>query len=139
MYIGTDVTNDVFESPATRAARRLSTLPVPNRPRGVVSVYDVTDDWTPIYGETDLPVFCVAIGTSGNQFKKAPLVGGFLRTIIDQTESGVDHDRHPAVFKLRHSPGVTVPPCGDRVCLTNHQKFDEAIAFSPSAPLAATA
>ncbi|MCX4403512.1 hypothetical protein OG840_17265 [Streptomyces sp. NBC_01764] len=104
-----------------------------------MSVYDVTDDWTPIYGETDLPVFCVAIGTSGNQFKKAPLVGGFLRTIIDQTESGVDHDRHPAVFKLRHSPGVTVPPCGDRVCLTNHQKFDEAIAFSPSAPLAATA
>ncbi|MFD7476853.1 hypothetical protein ACFV8Z_33135 [Streptomyces sp. NPDC059837] len=71
MYIGTDVTNDVFESQATRAARRLSTLPVPNRPRGVVSVYDVTDDWTPIYGETDLPVFCVAIGTSGNQFKKA--------------------------------------------------------------------
>jgi hypothetical protein len=44
MYIGTDVTNDVFESQATRAARRLSTLPVPNRPRGVVSVYDVTDD-----------------------------------------------------------------------------------------------
>ncbi|MCX5087543.1 hypothetical protein OOK36_01120 [Streptomyces sp. NBC_00365] len=99
----------------------------------------MTDDWTSIYGETDLPGFCVAIGTSGNQFKNALLVGGFLRTIIDQTESGVDHDRHPGVFKLRHSSGVSVPPCGDRGCLTNHQRFGEASAFSPSVPLAAAA
>jgi glycine/D-amino acid oxidase-like deaminating enzyme len=76
MYIGTDVTNDVFESQATRAARRLSTLPVPNRLRGVVGVYDVTDDSAPICDKTDLPGLCVAIGTSGNQFKNAPLVGG---------------------------------------------------------------
>jgi glycine/D-amino acid oxidase-like deaminating enzyme len=89
----------VFEVQATRAARRLSTLTVPNRPRGVVGVYDVTDDWTPIYDKTNLPGYYVAIGTSGNQFKNAPLVGGFLRTIVDQTENGVDHDLHPAVFK----------------------------------------
>ncbi|MCX4911685.1 FAD-binding oxidoreductase [Streptomyces sp. NBC_00878] len=101
--IGTDVTRDVFEAQATRAARRLSTLTVPNRPRGVVGVYDVTDDWTPIYDKTNLPGYYVAIGTSGNQFKNAPLVGGFLRTIIDQTENGVDHDRHPAVFKGPHT------------------------------------
>ena len=97
--VATDVTKAVFEAQATRAARRLSTLTVPNRPRGVVGVYDVTDDWTPIYDKTNLPGYYVAIGTSGNQFKNAPLVGGFLRTIIDQTENGVDHDRHPAVFK----------------------------------------
>lgn len=97
--VGTDVTKAVFEAQATRAARRLSTLTVPNRPRGVVGVYDVTDDWTPIYDKTNLPGYYVAIGTSGNQFKNAPLVGGFLRTIVDQTENGVDHDLHPAVFK----------------------------------------
>ncbi|WP_043664641.1 NAD(P)/FAD-dependent oxidoreductase [Streptomyces xylophagus] len=101
--IATDVTKPVFEAQATRAARRLSTLTVPNRPRGVVGVYDVTDDWTPIYDKTNLPGFYVAIGTSGNQFKNAPLVGGFLRTIVDQTENGVDHDLHPAVFKAPYT------------------------------------
>ncbi|MDV9178475.1 FAD-binding oxidoreductase [Streptomyces sp. W16] len=101
--VATDVTKAVFEAQATRAARRLSTLTVPNRPRGVVGVYDVTDDWTPVYDKTDLPGYYVAIGTSGNQFKNAPLVGGFLRTIVDHTENGVDHDRHPAVFKAPYT------------------------------------
>ena len=30
-------------------------------------MYDVSDDWIPIYDRTDLDGFYVAIGTSGNQ------------------------------------------------------------------------
>ncbi|MCX4835042.1 FAD-binding oxidoreductase [Streptomyces sp. NBC_01016] len=52
-----------FESQVTRAARRFPDLTVPNRPQGVAGVYDVADDWTPIYDKTALPGFYVAIGT----------------------------------------------------------------------------
>ncbi|MEV0904403.1 hypothetical protein [Streptomyces hokutonensis] len=45
----------------------------------------------------------MAIGTSGNQFKNAPLIGGFLRAIVEQTENGVDHDRDPVVFKAPYT------------------------------------
>ncbi|WP_226354277.1 FAD-binding oxidoreductase [Pseudonocardia sp. ICBG601] len=88
----------VFQAQVTRAARRLPDLGVPNRARGVVGVYDVADDWTPIYDRTGLPGFYVAIGTSGNQFKNAPVVGRFMRTIIECVENGVDHDTTPARF-----------------------------------------
>ncbi|WP_405009392.1 NAD(P)/FAD-dependent oxidoreductase [Kitasatospora sp. NBC_01539] len=89
------VTGAVFEAQVTRAARRLTGLSVPNRPSGVVGVYDVADDWTPVYDRTDLPGFFVAIGTSGNQFKNAPLVGAFLRALVDHAEDGKDHDTDP--------------------------------------------
>lgn len=93
----------VFEAHVTRAARRLSGLAVPNRARGVVGVYDVADDWTPIYDRTALDGFYVAMGTSGNQFKNAPLVGQLMATLIDRVESGVDHDAHPVRFVGRHT------------------------------------
>ena len=57
--------------------------------------YDVTPDWVPIYDRTSLDGFYVAIGTSGNQFKNAPLVGQILRDIIDACEVGHDHDADP--------------------------------------------
>lgn len=97
----------VFEAQVTRAARRLPDLTVPNRARGVVGVYDVADDWTPIYDRTELPGFYVAIGTSGNQFKNAPIVGQMLTAIIDQTENGVDHDTTPVQFVAKHT-GATI-------------------------------
>nr|WP_308253119.1 FAD-dependent oxidoreductase [Pseudonocardia sp. ICBG601] len=97
----------VFDAQVTRAARRLPDLAVPNRPRGVAGVYDVADDWTPIYDRTELPGYYVAIGTSGNQFKNAPLVGRFLRAIIEQVEGGLDHDDHPVRHVGEHT-GVTV-------------------------------
>ncbi|MGW4128209.1 NAD(P)/FAD-dependent oxidoreductase [Amycolatopsis japonica] len=89
----------VFEAQATRAARRLPELAVPNRASGVVGVYDVADDWTPIYDRTDLDGFYVAIGTSGNQFKNAPVVGQVLAELVDQVENGVDHDTSPVRFR----------------------------------------
>ncbi len=96
------VTRALYEAQVYRAARRLPELGVPGTPRGIAAVYDVADDWIPIYDRTALPGFYVAIGTSGNQFKNAPLVGGYLRAIIDACESGVDHDETPAHVHLPH-------------------------------------
>jgi glycine/D-amino acid oxidase-like deaminating enzyme len=93
----------VFEAQVTRAARRLPGLRVPNRARGVVGVYDVADDWTPIYDRTDLPGFYVAMGTSGNQFKNAPVVGRLMATLIDAVEAGADHDAEPVRYRGAHT------------------------------------
>ncbi|USX52820.1 FAD-binding oxidoreductase [Lentzea sp. HUAS12] len=95
---GVHPTAAVFEAQVTRAARRLPHLPVPNRPRGVVGVYDVADDWTPIYDRTGLDGFYVAIGTSGNQFKNAPVVGQVMAELIGRVENGADHDAEPVRF-----------------------------------------
>ena len=67
-------------------------LGVPNSLRGVVDLYDVTEDWAPIYDKTVLPGFYVAIGTSGNQFKNAPVVGKMMTKLIQECEAGRDHD-----------------------------------------------
>ncbi len=97
------VTTARFEAQVTRAARRLPELRVPNRPTGVVGVYDVADDWTPIYDRTDAPGFYVAMGTSGNSFKNAPVVGGFLAAIVDAVEGGHDHDTDPVTYVGAHT------------------------------------
>lgn len=97
------VTASSYANQATRAARRLSTLRVPTSPKGVAGVYDVADDWTPIYDRTELDGFYVAMGTSGNQFKNAPLVGRFLATLIERVEAGHDHDREPLRYVGEHT------------------------------------
>ncbi len=89
-----------FEAQVTRAARRYPDLPVPNRPTGIAGVYDVADDWTPIYDRTDQPGFFVAMGTSGNQFKNAPVVGRVLAALVDAVEAGHDHDAEPVRLRL---------------------------------------
>ena len=95
-----------FKAQVTRAARRLPMLRVPNSPLGIAGIYDVTDDWAPIYDKTDLGGFYVAIGTSGNQFKNAPLVGRLMATIIGGVEAGVDHDREPLRYACPHTGHV---------------------------------
>ena len=37
------------------------------------------------------------MGTSGNQFKNAPVVGQLMRGLISAVEGGHDHDRDPLV------------------------------------------
>ncbi|MFF8594385.1 NAD(P)/FAD-dependent oxidoreductase [Streptomyces sp. NPDC015220] len=96
-----------FDTQVTRAARRFPLLGVPNRPTGVAGVYDAADDWSPIYDRTDLPGFYVAMGTSGNQFKNAPLAGRFLAVLVDRVEAGHDHDRDPLRYTGEHT-GVVV-------------------------------
>lgn len=89
-----------FRTQVTRAARRMPGLGVPGRASGVVGVYDVADDWTPIYDRTREPGYFVAIGTSGNQFKNAPLVGLLMTTLITAVRGGHDHDRVPVQLRL---------------------------------------
>lgn len=95
-----------FQAQVWRAARRLPELSVPNRPRGVAGVYDVSDDWTPIYDRTEAPGFFVAIGTSGNQFKNAPLVGALMGALIEGVAGGHDHDADPLAFTAPHTGHV---------------------------------
>lgn len=92
------VSVDRFEAQLYRAARRLPELPVPNRPSGVAGVYDVAADWTPIYDRTEAPGFYVAMGTSGNQFKNAPMVGVLMAHLITEVEAGRDHDADPVTY-----------------------------------------
>jgi glycine/D-amino acid oxidase-like deaminating enzyme len=75
-------TATAFEAQVTRAARRFPGLGVPSKPRGVAGAYDVTEDWTPIYDRTERDGFFVAIGTSGNQFKNAPVVGRIMSAVL---------------------------------------------------------
>ena len=90
----------LYEAQIYRAARRLPELGVPGRPHGIGGVYDVADDWIPIYDRTALPGYYVAIGTSGNQFKNAPLVGQYLTAIIETCESGSITTRRRSGFHL---------------------------------------
>jgi glycine/D-amino acid oxidase-like deaminating enzyme len=61
-------------------------------------VYDASSDWTPIYDRTSAAGFYVAMGTSGNQFKNAPVVGQLMTVLIQAVGSGRDHDSDPVVF-----------------------------------------
>lgn len=81
----------------------MPTIMVPHRPTGLAGVYDVSDDWIPIYDKTSLPGFFVAIGTSGNQFKNALAVGPLMATLIGATVAGHDHDRVPAVWSAPYT------------------------------------
>lgn len=90
---------ETWELQSLRLARRLPGLQVPNARSGVVSAYDVTDDWVPTYDRTNLGGYYVAIGTSGHQFKAAPFVGEVMATLVDAVESGHDHDADPLVVK----------------------------------------
>jgi glycine/D-amino acid oxidase-like deaminating enzyme len=91
-------TTAVYEAQVTRAARRFPGLKVPGTPRGITGVYDVASDWTPIYDKTSLDGFYVAMGTSGNQFKNAPLAGRFMTAIVSAVENGQDHDVDPVRY-----------------------------------------
>jgi len=84
-----------------RVCQRVPNLEVPNQARGVVDLYDVTDDWIPIYDHSDLPGFYLAIGTSGNQFKNAPIAGELMANIIEATQNGNDQDVDPIDFHLK--------------------------------------
>lgn len=101
--VNVHATSARFEAQVLRAARRLPNLAVPNRPRGIVGVYDAAEDWTPVYDRTDADGFFVAIGTSGNQFKNAPLVGSLMAALILAVSDGVDHDRHPIQYRAPHT------------------------------------
>lgn len=92
-------TVEQFETSMMRAARRVPEFGVPHRPVGLAALYDVADDWVPIYDKSDLPGYFMACGTSGNQFKNAPLSGKFMAAIIDADAAGRDHDAEPVQYQ----------------------------------------
>lgn len=84
-----------FERSVYRAARRLPAMGIPSRPVGLAALYDASDDWVPLYDKSNLAGFYMACGTSGNQFKNAPMAGIFLAELIEAAERGQDHDTEP--------------------------------------------
>jgi len=97
-----EVTRAQYQAQTYRLAKRIPGLRIPNTPSGIADLYDVTDDWIPIYDRSDLGGFYLAIGTSGNQYKNGPAIGLVLSDIIDACENGHDHDRNPVEVKLRN-------------------------------------
>jgi len=85
-----------------RCAKRVQGLQIPNQPRGVCDLYDCSDDWIPIYDKSSMNGFYMAIGSSGNQYKNAPVAGRMMADLIDACEKGLDHDKEPFQFKLPH-------------------------------------
>ena len=93
---------DQAKAQAYRLALRIPGVGLPNQIKGVVDLYDVTDDWIPIYDKSDLPGYYMAVGTSGNQYKNAPVAGKIMAFLIERCEAGHDHDADPLSFHLEH-------------------------------------
>jgi len=91
---------DQWTTQAMRYAQRVPTLGIPSRMRGVVDLYDASTDWIPIYDKSALPGFYMACGTSGNQYKNAPIAGKLMASLVAYCENGTDHDTQPMEFEL---------------------------------------
>ena len=88
-----------------RVAQRIPALGIPSRMKGVVDLYDVADDWIPIYDKSHVRGFYMAIGTSGNQFKNAPVAGAMMAELIERCEAGHDHDKDPVQLENHYTQG----------------------------------
>jgi len=99
------VTIERWKAQVYNFAKRVPSLEIPQHPVGIVDLYDVSDDWIPIYDKTELNGYYIAIGTSGNQFKMAPLVGQLMAKLIDACENGHDNDKEPVQIE-GHYTGV---------------------------------
>ncbi|MEM9795084.1 MAG: FAD-dependent oxidoreductase [Pseudomonadota bacterium] len=85
---------------AMRYAQRMPEVGLPGSKRGIVGIYDASDDWIPIYDRSSRPGFYMACGTSGNQFKNAPVAGKLMAALIRYEAEGGDHDADPLTFRL---------------------------------------
>lgn len=85
---------------ALRYAQRVPSLGIPSRMRGVVDLYDASTDWIPIYDKSSLGGYYMACGTSGNQYKNAPIAGKMMAALVAYCEAGSDHDVEPLTFRL---------------------------------------
>ncbi|HET7119741.1 MAG TPA: FAD-dependent oxidoreductase [Solirubrobacterales bacterium] len=97
------VSEEQWNAQVFRLAKRIPSLRIPNARKGVVDLYDVSDDWMPIYDRSGLDGFYMAVGTSGNQFKNAPVAGLLMAELIDRVENGHDHDADPVRIGCRYT------------------------------------
>jgi sarcosine oxidase subunit beta len=98
-----EVSTAQWQAQVYRMAQRIPGLPIPTHPQGVADLYDVSDDWIPVYDRSSLDGFYMAIGTSGNQFKNGPVVGQMMAALIERCEQGHDHDRDPVSIRGRYT------------------------------------
>ena len=91
---------DQWTTQAMRYGQRVPELGIPSQKRGVVELYDASTDWIPIYDKSSLGGYYMACGTSGNQYKNAPIAGKMMAALIDYCEAGHDHDTTPLHFRL---------------------------------------
>ena len=91
---------DQWTVQALRYAQRVPSLGIPSQSKGVVDLYDASTDWIPIYDKSSLPGFYMACGSSGNQFKNAPIAGKLMAALVNYCEQGNNHDEQPLRFKL---------------------------------------
>ena len=97
------LTDQLWKTQVYRLAKRIPTLEVPEKPSGIVSMYDVSTDWIPVYDQSDLPGFYLAVGTSGNQFKNAAGVGHLMAELVHAVENGQNHDEDPVQVKMPYT------------------------------------
>ena len=91
---------DQWTTQAMRYAQRVPSLGIPSRMKGVVDLYDASTDWIPIYDKASLGGYYMACGTSGNQYKNAPIAGKMMTALVEYCEAGNDHDTEPLQFTL---------------------------------------
>jgi len=94
--------SDQWTVQAHRLAQRFPSLGIPNKLKGCVDLYDVTEDWIPIYDRSCVDGFYLACGTSGNQFKNAPVAGKAMAALVEFCEAGNNHDARPMRYRLEH-------------------------------------
>ena len=106
IYVDPDSYNTNFSNQWTLQAQRLGlrfpNLGIPSKLKGCVDLYDVTEDWIPIYDRSCVEGYFMACGTSGNQFKNAPVVGKVMAELIEYCESGSNHDEDPMLYQLKN-------------------------------------
>ena len=91
---------DQWTNQVMRYGQRVPSLGIPSNSRGVVDLYDASTDWIPIYDKSSLDGFYMACGTSGNQYKNAPIAGKMMAALVDYCEGGNDHDVAPLTYRL---------------------------------------
>jgi sarcosine oxidase subunit beta len=94
-----ELTDEQWKAQVYRMALRIPELKIPSRSKGIADLYDTTEDWIPIYDRSSLDGFYLAVGTSGNQFKNAPMVGRLMAELIDACQAGHDHDSEPVTVR----------------------------------------
>lgn len=94
--------SEQWTTQALRYAQRVPSLALPGQAQGVVDLYDVTEDWIPIYDRACIDGYYMAIGSSGNQFKNAMAAGRLMAQLIDYCEQGHDHDREPLQARCKY-------------------------------------
>ena len=93
--------SDQWTLQAYRYAQRVPSVKISRQMKGVVSLYDVSDDWIPIYDRSSVPGYYMAIGTSGNQFKNAPIAGAMMAALVTTARQGTITTLRPCNFISR--------------------------------------